>query len=207
MAEIEIKTVSLSELHETEHNPRQITKEDMERLKNSVRTFPEMLDVREIVVDENMTILGGHQRVKALKANGTTEATVKIVKGWTDAQKERFVIQDNVQNGDWDREILDEHWDRELLEECGVPITDDRGEEIEKEIEEPEMPEEDDGPTICQPGDIWQLGEHRLMCGDSTKPEDVEKLMAGEMADLWLTDPPYNVDYEGGTGLKIRTTT
>jgi len=204
MAEIEIKTVSLSELHETEHNPRQITKEDMERLKNSVRTFPEMLDVREIVVDENMTILGGHQRVKALKANGTTEATVKIVKGWTDAQKERFVIQDNVQNGDWDREILDEHWDRELLEECGVPIEDDRQEEIEKEIEEPEMPEEDDGPTICQPGDVWQLGEHRLMCGDSTKPEDVEKLMAGEKADLWLTDPPYNVDYEGGTGLKIK---
>ncbi len=119
--EIEIKTIKLSELHPTKNNPRKITKEDLEQLQKNVRDFPEMLDVREIVVDENMRILGGHQRVKALKANGETEATVKIIKNWTEKQKERFVIQDNVQNGEWDEEILLD-WDQDLLKEIGQQV-------------------------------------------------------------------------------------
>ena len=200
---VEVKKLKLADLHPTKKNPRKITPEDLDRLKGKLRDFPSMMDVREIVVDENLRILGGHQRVKALLADGETEATVKIVTGWTDDEKDKFIIRDNVSDGDWDEDIIDSDWDKDVLRDEGVPITDDE-EEIEKEIEEPETPEVEDGPTICQPGDIWQLGEHRLMCGDSTKPEDVERLMAGETADLWLTDPPYNVDYEGGTGLKIQ---
>ena len=199
----ELRTVKLADLKPTKKNPRKITPEDLEKLKRSVREFPKMLEAREIVVDENLRILGGHQRVKALLANGETETTVKVLSGWSEEDKDRFVIQDNIQNGEWDEQILAEEWDAKLLEDCGLEIVDET-EEIKKEIEEPETPEPEDGPTICQPGDIWQLGEHRLMCGDSTNPEDVEKLMAGEQADLWLTDPPYNVDYEGGTGLKIQ---
>ena len=197
----ELKKVKLADLIPTKNNPRKITPEDLEKLKKSVREFPKMLEAREIVVDENMRILGGHQRVKALQANGETETTVKIVTGWSEEEKERFIIQDNLQNGEWDQEILST-WDQEKLEGWGMELLPEP-EEIEKEIEEPETPEAEDGPTICQPGDIWQLGEHRLMCGDSTKPEDVQKLMAGEQADLWLTDPPYNVNYEGATKDKL----
>ena len=122
MAEIEIKTVKLSELHPTKKNPRKISKEDLEKLRKSVEEFPEMLDVREIVVDEDYRILGGHQRVKALKANGTEEVTVKIVKGWTDEQKDRFVLQDNLQNGEWDQDILANEWDKDLIERVGIDI-------------------------------------------------------------------------------------
>lgn len=123
MAEIEIKTLPLSKLKPTAKNPRKITKEDLEKLQKSVAEFPEMLEAREIVVDENLRILGGHQRVKALLANGQTEAPVKIIKGWTDEQKDRFVIQDNLQNGDWDDEILSD-WDEEKLKEWGMEIPD-----------------------------------------------------------------------------------
>ena len=85
-----IREVELKTLTETEHNPRQISKKDFETLKKSLKEFPEMQEIREIVVDENMTILGGHQRVKAMMANGQEKATVKIVEGLTDEQKREF---------------------------------------------------------------------------------------------------------------------
>lgn len=198
---VEFRKVKIADLKPTSNNPRKITPEDLEKLKKSVREFPKMLEAREVVVDENLRILGGHQRIKALLANGETETTVKIVKGWTEEDKDRFIIQDNIQNGTWDQEILST-WDQEKLAGWGMDVVAEQ-EEVEKEIEEPEMPEPDDGPTITQPGDVWQLGNHRLMCGDSTKAEDVEKLMGGETADLWLTDPPYNVDYVGKTKDKL----
>lgn len=139
--EIEIKTVKLADLTPTEKNPRKISKDDLEKLKRSVSDFPEMLDVREIVVDENLRILGGHQRVRALKENGVTEATVKIVKNWTDEQKDRFVIQDNLQNGEWDLDTLSSEWDLEKLENWGLEMPendkflepDDYTEEIESD--------------------------------------------------------------------------
>jgi len=124
MADIEIKKIALDKLKPTSNNPRKISKEDLEKLKKSVAEFPEMLEAREIIVDENLRILGGHQRVKALMANGQTEATVKIIKGWTEKQKERFVIQDNLQNGDWDQEILST-WDQDDLSDWGLEIKSD----------------------------------------------------------------------------------
>lgn len=128
MADIEIKKIALDKLKPTSNNPRKISKEDLEKLKKSVAEFPEMLEAREIIVDENLRILGGHQRVKALMANGETEATVKIIKGWTEKQKERFVIQDNLQNGDWDQEILST-WDQDDLSDWGLEITPDEMEQ------------------------------------------------------------------------------
>lgn len=130
---IRIEKKKLSELVPTESNPRQIKKDDFERLKKSVKSFPKMLDIREIVIDENGTILGGHQRVKALLANGETEATVKIVEGLSDDEKREFVIRDNIQNGEWDFDILANEWDDLPLGDWGIELgTNDNENDIER---------------------------------------------------------------------------
>ena len=117
---IEIKKMKLSDLIPTAKNPRKISKEDLERLQKSVKAFPKMLDIREIVIDENNRILGGHQRVKALLANGETEVNVKVVSGLTEKEKDEFMIRDNVQNGEWDEDILNAEWDESDLSEWGI---------------------------------------------------------------------------------------
>lgn len=117
-----IKKMKLSDLIPTENNPRQIKKEDFERLKKSLESFPKMLDIREIVVDENNRILGGHQRVKALFANGKTEVNVKVVEGLTEEEKREFVIRDNIQNGEWDFDVLANEWDDLPLDDWGVEL-------------------------------------------------------------------------------------
>lgn len=115
-----IQRMKLSELIPTENNPRQIKKEDFERLKKSLKSFPKMLDIREIVIDENNRILGGHQRVKALMANGETEVNVKVVEGLSEDEKREFIIRDNIQNGEWDFDILANEWDDLPLDDWGL---------------------------------------------------------------------------------------
>ena len=189
-----IKKMKLEDLIPTENNPRQIKKDDFERLKKSVQSFPQMLDIREIVVDENNRILGGHQRVKALLANGEKEVNVKVVEGLSEEEKREFVIRDNIQNGEWDFDVLANEWDDLPLDDWGIelPIAD-----IEEEIVEDEAPEPPAEPK-SKLGEIYQLGEHRLMCGDSTNAEQVAELMDGEKADMVFTDPPYNLQTKGG---------
>ena len=119
---VKIETVKLSEIHKLANNPRHIKKDDFDRLKQSLKDFPEMLEAREIVVDENGTILGGNQRYEALKANGITETTVKRVEGWSEEKKREFVIRDNVANGEWDMDVLANEWSDEPLGEWGVDL-------------------------------------------------------------------------------------
>lgn len=122
MAKLETKIYDarISDLTETEHNPRQISKKDFAKLKKSLKEFPEMLDIREVVIDENNVILGGHQRVKAALANGDETIPVKQVFGLTDEQKRQFVIKDNIANGDWDWDELANHWDDLDLDGWGL---------------------------------------------------------------------------------------
>lgn len=123
----------------------------------------------------------------------------------SDAEQREFIIKDNVGFGEWDMDALANEWDAEELNDWGM---EDylHAEDFEKEAEEDDYSDEDteNAPTRCNPGDIWILGNHRLMCGDSTKESDVAKLMNNEKADLLLTDPPYNVDYQGGTKDKMK---
>lgn len=184
-----IKKMKLADLIPTENNPRQIKKDDFERLKKSVQSFPQMLDIREIVVDENNRILGGHQRVKALLANGEKEVNVKVVEGLSEEEKREFVIRDNIQNGEWDFDVLANEWDDLPLDDWGIelPIAD-----IEEEIVEDEAPEPPAEPK-SKLGEIYQLGEHRLMCGDATDSEQVAMLMDDQKADMVFTDPPYSM--------------
>ena len=190
----------LKDLHLNESNPRQIKGEKFEKLKKSVKEFERMLELRPIVVDENNVILGGNMRYRALEALGYSEIPnewVKRAEGLTEEQKREFLIKDNVGYGEWDFDTLFNEWDTELLKDWGVdlPVMDaDFGNN--REVEEDDFDEQSEQvEERCKNSEVWQLGKHRLMCGDSTKAEDVEKLMGGEKADLLLTDPPYGVSY------------
>ncbi|MBD5240508.1 MAG: DNA modification methylase [Barnesiella sp.] len=123
----------------------------------------------------------------------------------TEAQKREFIIKDNVAFGEWEDGILSEDFSDDELIDWGLnDLIDD--DEADENADEDEYSEEDvaNAPTRCNPGDVWLLGRHKLMCGDSTKEVDVAKLMGGEQAHLLLTDPPYNVDYQGGTKDKMK---
>lgn len=122
----------------------------------------------------------------------------------TEEQKREFIIKDNVAFGEWDDETLTEDFDPDELLDWGLGDLDDEPED--NDADEDDYGEEDaaNAPTRCNPGDVWLLGRHRLMCGDSTKEADVAKLMGEEQAHLLLTDPPYNVDYQGDTKEKMK---
>lgn len=124
MSNVKVETIemNLSDIAEYKSNPRTISKKDFAILKKSLKDFPSMLDVREIVVDENGVILGGNQRYKGLMALGKTKVKVKKVTGWTDEEKREFVIKDNIANGAWDNDKLANEWDKDKLEEWGLPL-------------------------------------------------------------------------------------
>lgn len=159
--------------------------------------------ITPIVVDEDMVILAGHTRYKALKKLGRTEAEIIIKEGLTEEQKRKYRLLDNKTGefADWDNDLL-------AIELEGLDFDDfDFGFDLpeeEPEVEEDDAPEiDEEAEPVAKLGDIWQLGRHRLMCGDSTDMEMVEVLMNGNKADLLLTDPPYNVAYEGKTKDKL----
>jgi ParB-like chromosome segregation protein Spo0J len=121
--EVEVKTYveKIDKLIASDINPRKINRKQYEALKKSLKDFPEMKQLREIVVDENLTILGGHQRIYALKDLGYSDVTVKQVTGLTEKQKREFIIKDNTASGEWDSDVLANRWDLEELENWDMP--------------------------------------------------------------------------------------
>ena len=197
MIKREQKTVKLSEIKPNPDNPRVIKRNQLKSLQKSLNDFPEMMKLRPIVVDEDGVILGGNMRYQALLANGATETEVETVSGLTPEQKREFVIKDNVAFGDWDWDALANEWDMGQLSEWGldIPETEATGQEIE-EVDVPEVAGEPDS----QAGEVYSLGRHKLVCGDCTNADIMSKLMGDKVADMLLTDPPYGVDYHGGSG-------
>ena len=193
-----IITVNINDIKETPHNPRKITKKEFEKLKKSLEEDPEFLEAREIVVDENMVILGGNQRLKALKSLGKTEVEVKQVTGWSETKKRRFVIKDNIQNGDWDMDELANNWDDLPLDEWIDEV------KPYKEIVEDEPAPIDEENTYSVVGDIYQLGDHRIFCGSFEDDEKVRELFGDKKATCTFTDPPYNVAYQSADGKSIK---
>jgi DNA modification methylase len=191
------KLMKLSTLKANPTNPRIIKDEKFQKLVKSIEEFPEMLEARPIVVNPEMVVIGGNMRFKACKAAGLKEAPVYMAT-WGETKDREFIIKDNVSSGENDFDILANEWDAEELNEWGLDVWTGEPEETEGLTDPddvPEVPEE----AKTKLGDLYILGEHRLLCGDSTKAEDVEKLMNGEKADMVFTDPPYGVDYEGGS--------
>ena len=185
--------VSIHTLRENPENPRSISGEKFEKLVNSIRQFPEMMEARPIVVDQNNVILGGNMRFKAAKEAGLQEVDVYVA-SWDEAKNPEFIIKDNVGFGEWDWDMLANEWDAVLLDDWGLDVWQEE-EEKEGLTDPDEVPEVPSDP-VTQLGDLWILGEHRLLCGDSTKAEDVERLMDGNSPELMVTDPPYGVNYD-----------
>lgn len=194
---IEIKKVKLSEIKLNKDNPRRISDADMERLIKSLTDFPEMMSLREIVVDGTMTVLGGNMRLLALKKSGAKECTAKIVTGLTPEQKREFIIKDNSAFGEWDMDLLSSSWSDLPLVEWGVDLPEDWlvEEKTDTADAEPQIDRAEELNKVWQVkrGDLWQIGEHRLLCGDSTKVMDIERVMGGCKAVCVFTDPPYGV--------------
>lgn len=187
--EIELKKLNPNkgQIEGVPTNPRKATKEQIEKLKKSIEETPTMLQLREIIAYDNngeLVIVGGNMRYQALKALGHKTALVKVLPA--DTPKETinaFIIKDNAQFGEWDIDLLANEWDKDLLEDWGVSI-DWGGEENTteaKEAQEDDFSEKEaqQAPAVVKRGEIYQLGEHRLMCGDSTDPEQVKTLMGG----------------------------
>lgn len=194
--------LKVSELKKNPNNPRIIKDDKFKKLVQSIKEFPEMLDAREIVINKDHIILGGNMRFKAAKEAGLTEVPVKIV-DWDEDKQRQFIIKDNVSGGEWDWDLLANEWDAEQLDDWGLDLPDSFGDE---EVEEDEAPEVDEGGVASSVvGTVYQLGKHRVMCGSATSEDDVNTLLGEQQIDLYVTEPPYNVDYTGKTkeALKI----
>lgn len=193
--EVKTQTMKLSSLKLNPDNPRRIGNKEMERLVKSLQEFPDMMSIREIVVDETMTVLGGNMRLLALKKSGAKECIAKIVTGLTPEQKREFIIKDNSNFGSWDMDLLS-GWDDLPLADWGVDLPEDwLKQEVTTGDAEPQIDKAEELNKVWQAklGDLWQIGEHRLLCGDATKSEDVERVMGAERAGAVVTDPPYGV--------------
>ena len=170
------------------NNPRIIKDDKFKKLVESVKNFPEMLDIRPIVVNKDMIILWGNMRYKACKEAWLKEIPV-IVADFTEEQEREFLIKDNVSGWEWDWDILANEWDKEELEEWGLDV---QFETVEPEAEEDDFEVDEGIKTDIVLGDLFEIWPHRLLCGDSTNIDDVNKLMNGQKADMVFTDPPYN---------------
>ena len=195
---MDIVKMRMEDIHPYQNNPRK-NNQAVEAVAESIRQCGY---VAPIIVDEDNVSLAGHTRYKALKQLCYTEAEVVVKAGLSEEQKRKYRLLDNKTNelAEWDYDLLEEELDGldfgDLQLDWGVG---QKEPEVVEDNYTPEPPEEPKSKL----GQVYQLGRHRLMCGDSTNPDDVEKLMNGELADMLLTDPPYNVNYEGSAG-KIR---
>ena len=202
--------IKLTKIKPNKDNPRLVKDDKFYKLVESIKSFGEkMMPLRPIVVDENWIVLGGNMRLKALKELGykeIDESWIKQSKDLTEEDKREFIIKDNVGFGIWDWEILQDDWDLSKLEDWGMDISEF---EIELEAKEDEFDVPDGGiETDIVLGDLIEIGEHRLLCGDSTDSDQVAKLMNGKKVDMVFTDPPYGNGSSGKYGrgqLGVRT--
>jgi DNA modification methylase len=185
------ETVKISEVKSNPNNPRIIKDDKFKKLVESVKTFPEMLNLRPIVVNSDMVVLGGNMRLRACKEAGLKEIPIIKADTLTPEQQSEFIIKDNVSGGEWDWDMLANSWNAEELDAWGLDVPVEFQTELEAEEDEFDVPEGGIETDIVL-GDLFEIGEHRLLCGDSTDSDQVAKLMNGEKADISFTSPPYN---------------
>jgi len=201
---MQVTKVKINSIKTNPKNPRLIKDDKFKKLVNSIKEFPQMLELRPIVVDENNIILGGNMRHKACIEAGLKEVYIVQAKDLTEQQKDEFIVKDNVGFGEWDWDILANEWDTDKLTDWGLDLPLDVSvQELEAEEDDYEIPNEINTDIVL--GDLFEIGEHRLLCGDSTDSDQVAKLMNGEKAELLFTSPPYSDmrEYNGNKDLSI----
>jgi DNA modification methylase len=196
-----IEIVNIKLIKPNKNNPRVIKDDNFKKLINSIKDFPKMLKIRPIVVNDDMVVLGGNMRFKACKEAGLTEVPIIKASELTEDEQKEFIIKDNVSGGEWDWEMLKADFDLEELDEWGLDVP-EFGEDQVLETEEDDFNEAPPEIPVTVLGDLYEIGEHRLLCGDSTDSDQVAKLMNGDKADMVFTDPPYGVSYQSNMRTK-----
>lgn len=190
-----MQKVKLSDIRPNPNNPRVIKDDKFKKLVKSIQDFPQMLELRPIVVNDEMIVLGGNMRLKALEHLGIEETYIIKASDLTEKQEQEFIIKDNVGYGEWDWDQLANEWDVEDLDDWGLDLPLDFVKELEAEEDDFAIPEGGIETDIVL-GDLFEIGEHRLLCGDSTDSDAVARLMDGEKADMVFTDPPYGMNLD-----------
>jgi len=189
--------MKLSEIKANPNNPRIIKDDKFKKLVKSIEEFPKMMNLRPLVINNDNIVLGGNMRLKALKELGykdLPDGWVKRASELTEDEQRRFIIADNVGFGENDWDMLANEWDEQELIDWGLDLPSEwGGEELEAEEDNFDIPEDGMDTDIIY-GDLFSIGEHRLLCGSATKKKDTERLLNGEKSDLIFTDPPYDLE-------------
>ena len=203
----EMQLISIEKLVPYVNNARTHNAEQIMKLRSSLREFG---FINPVIIDRNYNVIAGHGRIMAAKEEGIKEVPCVFVDYLTEAQKKAYILADN-------RMAMDAGWDEELLKielealqgenfDLGLTGFDEKelaslfDSEDEAKDDEFDVDKELQKPTVTKSGDLWILGNHRLLCGDSTKEESYSRLMEDKKANLVVPDPPYNVNYEGSAG-------
>lgn len=202
----EMQLVSISKLVPYQNNARTHSPAQIQKLRSSLREFG---FVNPVIIDRDYNVIAGHGRIAAAREEGISDVPCVFVDHLTEAQKKAYILADNrmAMDAGWDEELL--RVELEALTEMGFDLGMTGFDEKELAALFPADEAKEDNfdveaelqkPTFTKSGDVWTLGRHRLVCGDSTKEETHAVLMDGVKANLVITDPPYNVNYEGSAG-------
>lgn len=203
----EMQLISTEKLIPYVNNARTHSAEQINKLRSSLREFG---FINPVIIDRDYNVIAGHGRIEAAKAEGISEVPCVFADYLTEAQKKAYILADNrmAMDAGWDEELLRVEIEALQAESFDVGLTGFDESEI-ADLFETDSEVKDDGfdvdaelerPPVTKSGDLWMLGNHRLLCGDSTKEETYTLLMDGKKANLVVTDPPYNVNYEGSAG-------
>ena len=203
----EMQLVPIGKLVPYVNNARTHSPEQINKLRSSLREFG---FINPVIIDRDFGVIAGPGRILAAKEEGITEVPCVFVDHLTEAQKKAYIIADNrmAMDAGWDEELLRVEIEALQAEAFDLSLTGFDEKELSDLFKDDTDVQEDDfdvdaeleKPTFSKSGDVWTLGRHRLVCGDSTKAETFETLMQGRKANLVVTDPPYNVNYEGTAG-------
>lgn len=203
----EMQLVPITKLVPYVNNARTHSPEQINKLRSSLREFG---FINPVIIDRDFGVIAGHGRILAAKEEGIAEVPCVFADHLTEAQKKAYILADNrmAMDAGWDEELLRVEIEALQAEAFDLSLTGFDEKELSDLFKDDADAQEDDfdvdaeleKPTFSKSGDVWTLGRHRLVCGDSTKAETFETLMQGRKANLVVTDPPYNVNYEGTAG-------